>query len=284
MRKLKLMVPKGRIYEGVASLFREAGIKMYSDERGYRPYVQEPDLEIKIMKPQNIPGLVEMGSHDAGFTGHDWVVETQAKVFQVMDLGLDPVEVVAAVPAGSSKRELRGRKIVVASEYQRISRGYLEKEGYKYVLLQTFGATEVFPPEDADMIIDNTATGRTLKENNLEIVGSILKSSTRFIANNKALKDSWKKNYLEKLRLIFQSILDAESRVMLEMNVPADRLEQVVKILPCMRSPTVSPLYREQGYAVKVAVKKEEVYRLIPLLKEYGAGDILEYELRKVMI
>ena len=150
--------------------------------------------------------------------------------------------------------------------------------------MRTFGATEVFPPDDADMIIDNTATGRTLKEHNLRVIGELLKSSTRFIANKEIFEDSRKKEKITEMKMLFQAILDARERVMLEMNIPENRFEEIVKILPCMRSPTVAPLFGEKGFAVKVAVKIEETTKLIPKLKRLGATDILEYEIRKVVL
>lgn len=134
------------------------------------------------------------------------------------------------------------------------------------------------------MIIDNAASGRTLEEHDLSIIATILESSTRFIANKESLGHPGKREQINEMRMLFQSVLDARERVMLEMNVPKDRFDEIVRVLPCMRSPTVAPLYGEQGYAVKSAVKKSELTRLIPLLKKMGATDILEYEMRKVVI
>ncbi|UCE05747.1 MAG: ATP phosphoribosyltransferase [bacterium] len=284
MKKLKIVIPKGRIYSNVVRLLNDSGFGIEVDERVYVPRIDDPEIEAKIMKPQNIPRLVELGSHDVGFTGYDWILETEANVTEIMDLQFDPVKIVAAIPETLIKKDLDKRRIVVASEYEQIAVKYLEQKNYNYILLRTFGATEVFPPEDADMIIDNISTGRTLKEHNLQIIDTILESSTRFIANKEAVNDPWKKEKIDEMKMIFQAVLDARQRVMLEMNVPKEKLEEIVKFLPCMRSPTVSPLYGEQGYAVKVAVKKHEVIKLIPLLKKYGATDILEYDFRKVVL
>ena len=237
-----------------------------------------------IMKPQNIPQLVEFGAHDVGFTGYDWIVETQSKVIEIMDLGFNPVKIVAAVPRDYSEADLKSRQIVVATEYEHITRQYLEKLDYNYHLLRTFGATEVFPPEDADMIVDNTSTGRTLKEHNLKIIDTVMVSSTRFIANKEALDCPWKRKKISEIEVLFNGVLNARNRVMLEMNIPKDKFDNIVKKLPCMRSPTVSPLFGEQGFAVKIAVKKNSVIKLIPELKRLGASDILEYELRKVLL
>ena len=283
MNKLRLVIPKGRISENVTRLLEEAGFRLHRNDRVYRPLVSDPEIEVKIMKPQNIPELIELGRHDVGFTGFDWIVESRAAVAEIMDLGFDPVLIIAAVPRELLDDDLHGRKIVVASEYENIARAYLDQEKYDYVFLRTYGASEAFPPDDADMIVDNTATGQTLKEHNLVPIAQILESSTRFIANRKSLDDPWKRDKVEKLHMLMAAVLDARDRVMLEMNVPKDRLDDIVKVLPCMRSPTVAALFGDQGYAVKIAVRKSEVPELIPFLKKIGATDILEYELKKVM-
>jgi ATP phosphoribosyltransferase len=284
MNKLRMVIPKGRIYENVISLLNDAGIYIQTSERGYRPIVKAPNIEVKIMKPQNIPELIELGSHDIGFTGYDWIVETGVNIVEIMDLKLDPVRIVAAVPENLSDDVLHKRQIVVASEYENIATRFLKKNRYDYVFLRTYGTTEVFPPDDADMIIDNTATGRTLTQHNLKPIATLLESSTRFIANKNVLKDRWKKEKISEMKMLFQSVLDARERVMLEMNVPKKKFRTIVKMLPCMRSPTIAPLYGQQGFAVKVAVKRVEVIKLIPLLKKLGATDILEYEFRKVVV
>ena len=263
---------------------REAGIRFRADERVYQPTVNDPEIGIKIMKPQNIPKLLEFGSHDVGFTGFDWIAETGADVEQLLDLEFDPVRIVAAIPAQEQEEQLAQRRIVVASEYENLSRRFLEERGFDYVFFRTYGATEVFPPDDADMIIENTSTGRTLAEHDLKVVAQILDSSTRFVAGRAALKDGWKREKIMQLTVLFQSILDARGRVMLEMNIPADKLDEIIDVLPCMRSPTVAPLYGDQGYAVKAAVKKDDAAKLIPRLKKMGATDILEYEFKKVVI
>ena len=283
MKKIKMVIPKGRMFNNVVRLLNDSGIMLGTDDRTYIPQIGDPEIEAKIMKSQNIAQLIELGSHDVGFIGYDWIVETGSKIDEIMDLKLDLVEIVAAVPSHFRESDLRDKKIIVASEYENISRRFLKKENYDYLLIRTYGATEAFPPQDADMIIDNTATGQTLKDHNLKVIAKIMHSSTRFIANNKALNDSWKREKIDELKMLFTAVLNARDRVMLEMNVPPDKLEEVVHILPCMRAPTVSPLYKDMGYAVKVAVRKKETIKLIPLLKKIGATDILEYEFKKVI-
>ena len=278
-----MVIPEGHIQDKVVQLLTDAGIDMEIKNRTYRPIVHVPELKVKLMKPQNIPQLVELGAHDVGFTGYDWIEETRADVKEIMNLGFDPVRIVFAAPEGTRVEDLKTRKIVVATEYVNLAENYLKSKGYQYVIVRTFGATEVFPPEDADAIIDNTSTGQTLREHHLVILDELMTSSTRWIANPQALEDPWKREKIEHLKLLFEAVFNARQRVMLEMNVPPDRLEAVVKILPCMRAPTVAPLFGDQGYAVKAAVPRQEVARLIPLLKSLGATDILEYEFKKVI-
>ena len=284
MKKIKMLIPKGRIYRKIAELLQDSNVPLTSNDRMYIPKIDDPEIEAKIMKPQNIAQIVELGSHDVGFTGYDWIAESGAEVTEIMDLGLDPVKIVAAVPSGSDEESLLKRKIVVASEYENISRKFLKDRGYEFLLIRTYGASEAFPPLDADMIIDNSSTGQTLMDHGLEVIAELMDSSTRFIANPRALEDPIKAEKIQEMKMLFEAVLNARCRVMLEMNVPSDRLDGIVAVLPCMRAPTVAPLYKERGYAVKVAVKREETVKLIPLLKKMGATDILEFEFKKVIV
>ncbi|MDR1985418.1 MAG: ATP phosphoribosyltransferase [Treponema sp.] len=283
MDKLRILIPKGRIFDKVARLFDEAGFPISLAERTYRPLIAAEWLEGKIMKPQNVGELLEWGSHDAGFTGLDWIQESQAKVQDVMDLGFDQVRIVAAVPAGLDEAALKSKQLRVATEYVGLAERWLQASGYQYRILRTYGATEVFPPDDADMIIDNTASGRTLKDNGLRIIATLLESSTRFVASAGAMRDPVKQNRIAELAMLFKAVLDGRERVMLEMNVSKSQFPALVSGLPSMRSPTVAPLYGDAGYAVKIAVKKSEVPGMIPRLKKLGAADIVEYDLRKAV-
>ena len=282
--KLRILIPKGRIFEKVNEICKEAGIHFKTNGRKYRPHVNIEYFEAKIMKPQNIAKILELGSHDIGFTGLDWVKESNADIEEIMDLEFDAVKIVAAVPENTSIEELKNKKIIVASEYENLANTYLSDEGYNFILLKSFGATEVFPPDDADMIIDNTSTGRTLKEHKLNIIKTILSSTTRFISNKQAMQDPWKRDQIEKIKMLFQSVLNAKDRIIMEMNVPKENIEQVINILPCMRAPTVAPLYNDLGYSIKIAIKKSEVASIIPELKKYGVTDILEYGVNKVIL
>ena len=281
--KLRVLIPKGRIFDNVARLFSDAGFPVALADRTYRPELGADWLDAKIMKPQNVGELLELGSHDAGFTGIDWIMESGADVAEILDLGFDRVKIVAAVPLNIDDAALRSKKLVVATEYVNLSGQWLEANGYQYRVLRTYGATEVFPPDDADMIIDNTSSGQTLRDNGLRIVDTILNSSTRFVASHAAMDNPGKRNRIEELAMLFRAVLDGRDRVMLEMNIPKDCFDAVVNGLPAMRSPTVAPLFGDGGYAVKIAVKRSEVPAIIPRLKKLGALDIVEYDLRKVV-
>ena len=283
-RQLRFAVPKGHMFEQVRTLLADAGLKLRVEERGYRPTASDPDLEIKLLRAQNIPQLVHLGSMDIAFAGHDWVRESRSKVVEVLDCGLDPVSIVAAAPRGQTLARLRRRKqVVAASEYRNLTSRWLRREDISHVIVQTFGATEVFPPEDADLIVDNTATGTTLRKNHLDILATLLTSSTRFLASQRAMADRWKRKKIEDLALLLQAVLDARARSMLEMNISAERLDRLVAKLPCMRSPTVAPLFGDEGFAVKVAVPRKDVAALVLRLKELGATDIIETRFEKVL-
>jgi ATP phosphoribosyltransferase len=284
MDKLRILIPKGRIFDNISRLFSEAGFPIYLADRTYRPVIAADWMDAKIMKPQNVGELLELGSHDAGFTGIDWIRESGAAVEEILDLGFDRVRIVAAVPSGLDDRVLKSKRLVAATEYVNLASAWLSASAYDYRILRTYGATEVFPPDDADMIIDNTSSGQTLRDNGLRIIDTLLESSTRFVASRAAMADREKRGRIEELAMLFRAVLAGREMVMLEMNVAKSAFQKLVAGLPSMRSPTVAPLFGDEGYAVKIAVKKSEVPDIIPRLKKLGAGDIVEYDLRKVVL
>lgn len=262
--------------DGLFRLLSEAGVQVHIGRRNYRPTISLPGFETKILKPQNIVEMLDAGTRDLGFAGADWVAEKQANLVEVLDTALDPVRVVAAAPleileAGA----LPSRHLLVASEYARLTADWIAARGLDARVVRTYGATEVFPPEDADCIVDNTASGQTLAANQLEIIDTLLWSSTRLYAHPAAMEDVEKRSNIEHLALLLSSVLAARKRVMLELNVPLDRLEAVVAVLPCMREPTVSRLAGEAGYAVKAAVPKADLPALIQALKACGGVDLV---------
>lgn len=281
---VRLALPKGRMQEGVFSLLAGAGIRVSTGGRAYRPSLSIPGFEAKILKPQNIIEMVELGSRDIGFAGADWVAEFGAKVEEVLDTGLDPVRLVAAAPEGVLRAgKLPRRPLVVASEYERLSRRWIAKRRLKATFVRSYGATEVFPPEDADVIVDNTATGSTLAANGLVTVDEVMRSSTRLYANPRFLATREGKETAERLAMLLSSVLEARRRVMLEVNVTRDRLEAVVAALPCMREPTISTLHGSAGYAVKAAVPRSDLPRLIPEIKKRGGTDVVVSALAQIV-
>lgn len=273
---LRLALPKGRMQDAVFDLLHDAGIRLRFGPRDYRPQASLPGLEVKILKPQNILEMLAAGSRDVGFAGADWVAELELELVELLDTGFDPVRLVAAAPTDLLiDGKLPKRPLRVASEYERLTRNWIVRQGLDARFIRSYGATEVFPPEDADIIVDNTATGSTLRANGLEIIDEVARSSTRLYAYPGALDDSAKRESIDQLVTLLRSVLDARQRVMIEVNVPRDRLEDVIQLLPCMREPTVAPLHGEAGYAVKAAVRREDLPSIITGLKGHGATDVV---------
>jgi len=276
---LRLGLPKGRMQDGVLGLLREAGIQVKLSTRGYRPKVSLPNVTAKVLKPQNIIEMLHLGSRDLGFAGADWVHELgydrDGRLVEMLDTGLDPVSIVVAAPEFLLESgRLPSRPLVIASEMPETTRRWIECEGLSATVLRTYGATEVFPPEDADAIVDITATGDTLQANKLVIVDEILRSSTRLYAHADALEITEKRRRIEEVVLLLESVLEARRRVMLDLNVAATDLDKVLEVLPCLRLPTISSL-REDGYAVRAAVPRSDLPTLIPQLRERGASDLV---------
>ncbi len=275
---LRLGLPKGRMEGGVLSLLGDAGIHVRPGARGYRPDVSLPETEAKLLKPQNVVEMLAAGSRDAGFAGADWVAELQADVVELLDTELDQVQIVAAAPGA-----LPDRRVVVASEYERLARAWIADRRLAADFVRSYGATEVFPPEDADVIVDNTATGATLEANGLRVVDVLMQSSTRLYANPHALDDPTRRRRIEDLVLLLRSVLDARRRVMLEVNASAECLDAVVAALPAMRRATVSPLFGNNGYAVKAAVPRDILPLVIPAVKAAGGTDVVVSRLAQIV-
>lgn len=280
----RLGLPKGRMEQGVLTLLADAGIRVRPSARGYRPEVSLPGAEAKMLKPQNIVEMLALGSRDAGFAGADWVAELEADVVELLDTGLDPVQLVAAAPVPLLEAgQLPKRRLIVASEYERLTRRWIATGGLCAGFVRSYGATEVFPPEDADVIVDNTATGATLEANGLAIVDVLMPSSTRLYAHRAALDEPGRRRFIEDLVLLINSVLEARRRVMLEVNASAACLDAVVAVLPSMRQATVSRLFGDTGYAVKAAVPRELLPQVIPAVKAAGGTDVVVSALSQIV-
>ena len=290
MDKLKILLAKGRIYESVYELLNDVGISIYLPDRQYFPTTNQKDLTFQVVKPQITSLLLANNKADVGFSGKDWVYENgvQNQVVEIMDLGFDPVRIVAAIPEARDFEKILKGKVTIATEYQNLSKQWVENKKIDGTIFRTWGTSEGFVQDTDDAIaqvlIDNTSTGSSLKANRLKIVDTLMESSTRMYASKEAMADPEKKQKIMELKMLFETVLNARSRVMLEMNVSEKDFEGLIKGIPSMKSPTVSPLFGGNGYAVKIAVKKSEVPTLLPQLQKLGASDIVEYELRKVML
>ena len=290
MDKLRILLAKGRIYESVYELLNDVGISIHLPDRTYFPTTNQEDLAFQVVKPQITSALLAQNKADLGFSGKDWVYENGVEndVEEIMDFGFDPVRIVAAVPNTVDFDSLLKGKVTIATEYQNLSRKWIEEKKVDGTIFRTWGTSEGFVQDNEDSIaqilIDNTSTGSSLRANNLKIVDTLMESSTRMYASKEALKNPEKKRKIMELKMLFESVLNARGRVMLEMNVSKDKVDSLIKGIPSMKSPTVSPLYGDDGFAVKIAVKKSEVPTLLPKLPSLGATDILEYALRKVMM
>jgi len=270
--------------EGLFSLLRDAGISIKLGSRGYRPTVSLPGLDAKILKPQNVVEMLVSGSRDVGFAGADWVKELDTNLIEVFDTELDPVRLVAAAPPTLLLNgALPDRPLVVASEYENLTRNWLAQQRIDARIVVSYGATEAFPPDDADFIVDLAASGETLKAQNLVPFAEILTSSTRLYASPAAMADPVRRSAIDRLVMLLRSVLEARSRVMLEVNVTDASLEAVCAALPCMREPTISRLHSGAGYAVKAAVPRSQLPILIPRIRSCGGTDLVVSSLSQII-
>lgn len=289
MEKLKILLAKGRIYESVYELLNDVGITISLPDRTYFPVTNQEDLAFQVVKPQIVSNLLANAKADLGFSGKDWVYENgvQDEVVEIMDLGFDPVRIVAAIPETKDYSMLLKSPVTIATEYQNLTKKYIEEKNIAGTIFRTWGTSEGFVQDNeealAHILIDNTSTGSSLRANRLKIVDTLMESSTRMYASKNAMEDPQKKQKIYEIKMLFEAVLNARSKVMLEMNVSKEKIDSLVKGLPSMKSPTVSPLYGNDGFAVKIACNKGEVPTLLPKLKSLGATDIVEYDLRKVI-
>ncbi len=286
---LKVGLPKGSLFEPTLDLFEKAGYHIHGAERSYRPTVDDPELQVRLIRAQEIGRYVEHGFLDCGITGMDWIAENGADVEVVCDLRYskatsNPTRWVLVVPNDSpiqSVHDLEGKTI--AAEAIGIVERYLEKHGVKATVEFSWGATEVKVPELVDAIVDITETGSSLRANNLRIVDVLMESYPQFVAKREAWSDPWKRNKIERLSVLLQGALMARDMVGLKMNLPEVNLAGVLEALPSLRQPTVSKLTVEGWVAVETVLSELQVREMIPQLKALGAEGIIEYPLNKVI-
>lgn len=287
--KLKLGIPAGSLQEATAELFRKAGYKITFNSRSYYPSIDDDEIECLLIRAQEMARYVEDGILDAGITGYDWVMETQAHVHEVCELIFSkasrrPVRWVLCVPDDSpvkTVQDLQGKRI--ATEAVGLTQGYLARHGVTADVEFSWGATEVKPPRLADAIVEVTETGSSLRANNLRIVDEVIQSTTRLIANRDAWRDEWKREKLEGISLMLQSCLAAEGKVGLLMNVRRADLPAILSSLPALKDPTVSSLSDPEWVAVNTIIDESVVRTIVPQLKAAGANGIVEYPISKII-
>ena len=288
-KKLKFGLPKGSLQEATIQKMAKAGFNITVSSRSYVPYVDDDELEIRLIRAQEISRYVEHGYLDCGITGYDWIVENGSKVQEVGEFLFSkatrqPARWVLCVPEKSpikSVKDLKGKRI--ATEVVNVTKKYLRKHNVKADVEFSWGATEVKAHELVDAIVELTETGSSLRANKLRIVDTLLVSTPRLIANRKSWKDSWKRKKIETLALLLKGALEAEAKVGLKMNIAERKLPALLKSLPALRNPTISGLSQKGWVAVETIIDERIVREIIPKLKAAGAEGIIEYPLNKVV-
>lgn len=282
-------LPKGSLEEATLKLFEKAGFKITKSSRSYKPAIDDPDLDGRFIRAQEVSRYVEHGFFDCGLTGHDWILENSSDVVEVCDLIYSRASAVVsrwvlAVPEASEIRgvqDLTGKRI--ATEVVNITRKFLEEHGVKAEVEFSWGATEVKVPDLVDAIVDLTETGSSLRANKLRIVETLLSTNTKLIANRSSWQNPEKRKKIENIALLLTAALEAESKVGLKLNAPKDQVQKLLDSLPSLRNPTISPLSSPEWVALETIIDERVVREIIPQLKELGAEGIIEYPLNKVV-
>jgi ATP phosphoribosyltransferase len=286
---LKLGIPAGSLQEATGQLFQKAGYKITFASRSYYPAIDDPEIHCTLIRAQEMARYVQDGSLDCGLTGYDWILENDAKVVELAELLFSkvsrrPVRWVLAVPNDApihSVKDLQGKR--VATEVVNLTKRWLAQHGVEAQVEFSWGATEAKPPKLADAIVEVTETGSSLRANNLRIVAELLQSTTRFICNEQAHADPWKKAKMADLILMLQGAMAAEGKVGLMMNVRRVDLSNVLSILPALQNPTISSLSDADWVAVNTIIDENTVRHIVPQLKAAGARGIVEYPLNKII-
>lgn len=290
MSVLRLGLPKGSLEETTVDMFRRAGYKIDIQSRSYYPSINDPEIECVLIRAQEMSRYVEEGLLDCGLTGYDWILENGSDVVEIAELvygkvGRKPLRWVLAVPCDSEitcARDLAGKRI--ATEAVGMTKRYLAQHGVTASVEFSWGATEVKPPKLADAIVEITETGSSIKANNLKIIDTLCETTTRFIANKDAAQDPFKRQKMDRLALLLKSVLAAEHKVGLMLNVHKDKLQQVVKLLPALQRPTVAHLSDPEWFSLTTVIDQQVARDLIPELMAAGAEGLVEYSLNKVVL
>jgi ATP phosphoribosyltransferase len=303
-RQLKLALPKGSLEKATYEIFQKAYYKISGQDRTYRPFFGDPDIELRILRPQEIPVYVADGVQDVGITGIDWIRETGADVEKVLDLEYGRVKIVTAFPKSAPYEKAselvedfwkKGKQVRVSAEYLNITAEYLKSiplyrklfgkkepmiitpwwrkgNNPKASIYLSFGATEAKPPEIADLIVDVTETGTTLEQNNLRQAETIMVSTAHLITNKSVLKDPWKREKLYDLKIMLRGVVEAQKKLHIFVNVKEDNLQRLLKELPALKRPTISPLSEKGWFAVNTVISRKDLIAMLPTLRRLTQG------------
>lgn len=289
-RTLKLGLPKGSLQEAAFSMFKKAGFSINLSERSYLPSIDDPEIEPVLLRAQEMSRYVQDAAIDCGITGNDWVLENGSDVIRVEDLlfakqSLNPVRWVLAVPESAGISDIKGlRGKLIATELVNVTKNYLKKNKVKARVEFSWGATEVKVAAGlVDAIVELTETGRSLKAHKLKTIATIVESTTQFIANKIAYRDTWKKAKMQQICLLLKGAIQAEGRVGLKMNVLEQNLKRIISLVPALKNPTISNLSQKGWFAIETIIEEKTVRNIIPQLKSAGAEGIIEYPLNKLI-
>ena len=314
MKEVKFAIPAGSLSKATFNLLQRAGYKISGQERTYRPTINDPEIELKILRPQEIPVFVSEGLQDVGITGEDWIKETGANVEILQNLEYGKIKLVVAIPENSSANSLselmenlwnEGKNFRVSTEYLNIASEYIQKTSSykkrfsnkaplmvtpwwkkgnnpKAKIFLSFGATEAKPPENSDCIIDVTETGSTITANNLKIIETVLTSSSVLIANKPALKDKDTKEKIFDIMTLLKGVVDGSKRIHIFVNVKKTNLKKLLEAIPALKNPTIAPLADKSWVSVNTILEKNCFIRLLPKIRKLAQG-IVVYEPRQVL-
>jgi ATP phosphoribosyltransferase len=315
MNRVKFAIPKGSLEKETFDILRRAGYMVSGEDRTYRPTINDPDIELKILRPQEIPVLVTEGTNDIGVSGRDWVQETRADVVTLLPLAYGEIKIVGAVPKGwtdvdsfsSLFRRFWNQKkpVRISTEYlNTASRFVMANEEYKKrfgdsepllvtpwlrrgsnpnaTIILSFGATEAKPPENAEAIIDVSDTGTTLEQNNLKIIETVQESEAVLIANRKALEDPEKEEKIWDILTLLRGVVDGKEKIHIFVNVEKKNLDKLVKSLPSLRGPTISRLSKKNWYSVNTVIDRKDFLRILPTLRQLAQG-LVVHEPRQIL-
>ncbi|MBS7636892.1 ATP phosphoribosyltransferase [Candidatus Bathyarchaeota archaeon] len=312
--KVKFAIPAGSLQKATFEVLEKAGYRVSGQERSYKPAINDPEIELRILRPQEIPILVSEGLYDIGISGLDWIRETGADVELLQNLEYGKVRLVTAVPkswteinsiSGLLEKFLAsGKSVRISTEYLNITAHYIQNNsvyrrffGYleplivtpwwrkginsKVVIFLSFGATEAKPPEVADAIVDVAETGMSLEQNNLKVIEVLLESTAFLVANKESLQSENREKILD-VKAMLKGVVDGSKRLHIFVNVRKENLGQLLKELPALKRPTISPLAGEEWYAVNTVIERDSLFRILPIIRKLAQGLVI-HEPRQVL-